>query len=183
MRIITGKAKGKRLFTPGNLKIRPTSDKVREALFDVLGDLIINAYFLDLYAGTGAVAIEALSRGAKYAAIVEKNRAALKLIDNNLQHCGLADKAIVVAYDVKKALAKLSKYKLCYDIVYIDPPYKSDLLKDTLSLLVSNKLIKSQSIVIAEHPAKFDFECEKNNLFLYRQKKYGKTYLSFYRLI
>ena len=183
MRIIGGQAKRRQLLSPKGLAIRPTSDKVREALFDILGEKITGANFLDLYAGTGSVAIEALSRGAASATLVEQSNPARQLIRANLARCDLARQAKLISSSVTKALPKLAASKARFDIIFIDPPYAGELIQETLSGLCKYDILQPHTIVIVEHSCQRKPPPQVGRLKLYREAKYGQTGLSFYCLI
>ncbi|MBE3573664.1 MAG: 16S rRNA (guanine(966)-N(2))-methyltransferase RsmD, partial [Moorella humiferrea] len=121
LRIIAGQARGQRLRTPKGSGTRPTSERVREALFNILGPRVIEALFLDLFAGSGAVGLEALSRGAKEAFFIEHDRRALSCLKANLQATGFNDRAHILAMDVRRALAELRRRDLVFDLIFVDP--------------------------------------------------------------
>lgn len=125
MRVIAGKAKGRQLAAPRGRITRPTSDRVREALFSILGARVPGSRVLDLYAGTGALGIEALSRGAAHATFVDRDARAVAVIRMNLANCGLAHDATVVRADVRAALRDLARRGETFDLVFFDPPYLS----------------------------------------------------------
>jgi 16S rRNA (guanine966-N2)-methyltransferase len=182
MRIIGGAVKGRRLVGLKGLSIRPTSDKVREALFDILGDKITGSNFLDLYAGSGGVGLEALSRGADFAAFVEQNPAAIRIIKANVSRCGFERQTKIISASVRNALLKLSVSKVKFDIIFLDPPYESGLFPETLEQLADRQLLLPHSIIIAEHLSRSAHPVQFGDLMRYREKKYGQTGLSFYQL-
>ncbi|MEW5921141.1 MAG: 16S rRNA (guanine(966)-N(2))-methyltransferase RsmD [Bacillota bacterium] len=123
MRINAGSAKGRLLKSPRNSKVRPTADKVKSAFFNIIGNAVGGGVFLDLFAGTGNIGIEALSRGAGRCVFVDKDRSSLKLIKENLHLAGFAERALVLGYDVIRALQILKKKEESFNVIYIDPPY------------------------------------------------------------
>lgn len=177
MRIIGGQAKGRKLKGSLTKGIRPTQDRVREALFNILGDEVFGCRFLDLYAGYGAVGLEAASRGAEEVALVEKKGDLVKLIKENIALLGIEAKVKVYRAEVIKLLRKLSSP---YDIIFLDPPYWKGLIEPALKELWTRNLIEEDGLVIAEHHCqeKVDFE----GLTLFRKSSYGESQLSFYRL-
>lgn len=178
MRIISGSLKGAALHAPRGLSVRPTSDKVREALFDILQNQIAGASFLDLFAGVGTVGLEALSRGAERAGFVEKDSKSLRFLEENLKTLRLGDRASIYRADV---LAFLSRPRGGpYDIVFADPPYGSDVLKKALPRIAANDIITPETWVIVEHHHKQNFEGKTDDLRLFRQRRYGESVLSFY---
>jgi 16S rRNA (guanine966-N2)-methyltransferase len=177
MRVIAGEAKGRRLLSVPGQATRPITDRVKESLFNILGKRVVNALFLDLFAGTGSVGIEALSRGARRAVFVEQNRRALKVIAENLEMTNLADRAQVVGSDVFKFLkGEFEKF----DIVYIAPPQYKGLWARTLLTLDGRELLADEGLIVAQiHPKEFA-SLDLKSLQLADQRKYGSTLLCFY---
>lgn len=186
MRVIAGIAKGRRLQSvPGDVT-RPITDRVKEALFSILGDFIVGARVLDLFAGTGAVGIEALSRGAAEAVFVDKSSAALRTVRANLQHTRLADRASVLRADAFKYLA--SPVESPFDLIYVAPPQYKGIWADALRALEARPAWLSiypeedSGIVVAQtHPREYQ-DLPLDNLVEYDQRKYGSTLLCFYEL-
>jgi 16S rRNA (guanine(966)-N(2))-methyltransferase RsmD len=179
MRVITGTAKGKKLKeVPGNIT-RPISDRVKEALFSILGEWVIDSRVLDLFGGTGAVGIEALSRGAGQATFVEKATAAVRVIRNNLTHTKLNDKATVIKRDAFKFLS--GEHKHPYDIIYIAPPQYRGMWLEALAMIDQrpNLLTENGIAIVQIHPKEFK-EVDLTHLTLYDQRQYGSTMLCFY---
>src|SRR5262245_38258932 len=132
MRIISGELRGRRLKAPPGLATRPTSDRLREALFNILGGDVAGSRFLDVFAGSGAVGLEAYSRGADSVGFVEHSRRALALLEENVEHCGASEGVRIVARDALSALRSLATKGEEFDIVFVDPPYEADLYAPTL---------------------------------------------------
>ena len=179
MRVITGSAKGKRLKeVPGNTT-RPITDRVKEALFNILGSWIINARLLDLFGGTGAVGIEALSRGAAQAVFVEIAPAAVRVLRENLIQTGLAAQATIIQGDAFKVLTDSTHTP--FDIIYIAPPQYEGLWLKALHLIDARpELLTADGVVIVQtFPKEFE-ETPLQTLTVYDQRKYGSTLLSFY---
>ena len=180
MRIIGGSLKGRTIFAPRGRLLRPTSEKVREALFDILQPRIVGATFFDLFAGVGAIGIEALSRGSSGVVLVEKNPTAIQFIRRNLQVHQLSDRARAYSTDALSFLARPPANRGRADLVFLDPPYSGDLIRKTLPRLASSDMIHSDSWVIVEHHHKQEIDEEIGDLRLFRQRRYGETLLSFY---
>ena len=179
IRVITGSAKGKRLKdVPGNTT-RPITGRVKEALFNILGDWVVGNRMLDLFGGTGAVGIEALSRGAEHVVFVEIASAALRILRQNLDSTRLADRATVVRGDAFNYLA--GSHALPYDIVYVAPPQYRGLWHKALLMIDGRpELLTDDGVVVVQiHPKEFE-ECALENLVLYDQRSYGSTQLCFY---
>lgn len=181
MRVITGQAKGRRLKAPKGMNTRPTSDRTKESLFNIIGDRLLDKAVLDLYAGTGAIGIEALSRGADSAVFVEKDQRVVKIIRANLDLTGLADQAEIISQDVDSTVARLASQQRTFDIIFLDPPYLRNLLQKSIETLVHYQIIRPGGLVVAES-SKLDTLSDKyGNLRLIRQERYGDTVLSFYQ--
>jgi len=183
MRVIAGQVKGHALRGPrarrtGPSPIRPTSDKVRGALFDMIGAEVDGARVLDLYAGTGALAIEALSRGAAVAELVESDPEALRLITVNLEHTRLAGQATVLRRRVEAALPSLSGL---YDLVLADPPYADVGLIPVLAEIARRGLVRQRGLVAIEHASRVPAPEAIEQLRLLKSRRHGDTTISLYR--
>jgi 16S rRNA (guanine966-N2)-methyltransferase len=181
MRVIAGIHRGRRLYGPRELAVRPTSDRVREALFSILGNRLANCRFLDLYAGTGAVGIEAVSRGVGHVPSVESNRDALKLLQQNLKLCQTGDELAVRSQTVQQFLAYPDQWNGPYDLVFADPPYAE---ATELPLLFAETrtedLFALDSWLIIEHAAKTALPMSLGCTRFLRRYRYGDTALSLY---
>jgi len=186
MRIIAGKFRRRVLKSTKGMALRPTSDKLRETLFNVLGDLVVDARFMDLFAGTGAVGIEALSRGAREAIFVEKHPPTAALIKENLEALDIRTGARVVTSDALKALERIAgepAEKIArIDILFLDPPYaKTHQYKTVLAFLGGANLLAENAVVIAEHQRSLDLPETSGNLERVRVLRQGDAALTFYR--
>ncbi|MDD5155535.1 MAG: 16S rRNA (guanine(966)-N(2))-methyltransferase RsmD [Candidatus Omnitrophica bacterium] len=177
MRIISGKYKGRAIKAP--LHIRPTQDKVRKALFDILGD-IQGLSFLELFAGSGAVGLEALSRGASESVLVENNRDALKAIEKNIAFLKIGFYQ-VWPLEADEAIKRFHKQKKKFDIIFLDPPYYKGFSKKTLQMLRVYDILAPYGLIIAQHFKKESLPEAEGDLTLFRQSCYGDTVLSFYK--
>jgi 16S rRNA (guanine(966)-N(2))-methyltransferase RsmD len=182
LRVIGGSAKGRRLTTLRTLALRPTPDRVREALFNILGGRLDGAAVLDLFAGSGAIGLEALSRGAGVAVFVEAHTPACRLIENNLQRCGLSAHALVWCREVLKAIPALKIQRQTFEVIFLDPPYQTPLLEDTLYQLGDGRLLEAGGQVIAEHFFKRVLPECFGRLHRTRLERFGDVALSFYRV-
>ncbi|HKN87841.1 MAG TPA: 16S rRNA (guanine(966)-N(2))-methyltransferase RsmD [Nitrospiraceae bacterium] len=182
MRVIAGSHKGRRLLSPTTNDIRPTSGRVKEALFSILGSQITGATLLDLFAGTGAIGIEALSRGAASAIFVEAHPASLKLLKTNLDQCGLSENTGVYPGESRAFLQYAARNRLAFDIIFADPPYRDDSTSTLLPLLGQSAMILPHTVVILEHPTKHQIPPQVGRLNRVRQYRYGDTSLSLFRL-
>ncbi len=178
MRVVGGDVKGFELRAPKGPETRPTSDKVREAIFGVIG-AVDGVAVLDVYAGTGAMAIEALSRGAARADLVEARPAACRVINQNLAATRMQDRAHVWCMPVSRALPKLEAR---FDLVTADPPYADVGIDTLMQTLGRGTLLKPSATVVLEHSRRFDSGLEYGKLKRWKLKRYGDTVVSFYEL-
>ena len=178
MRVITGKARGVVLKTPDGMHTRPTSDRVKEALFSIIQFEIPTAKVLDLFGGTGQLGIEALSRGASSATFVDEREDACALIRENLRRTKLAQDATVVRADY---LSFLKRCKNHYNIIFLDPPYAEVFLENALKRITEIDILQSGGIIIAERPVGKELPWSPEGYLRSRDYKYGKTLLSVFR--
>ncbi len=179
MRIISGTSKGRRLATPKNRAIRPTSDRVKESIFNILGNEVEGKVVLDLFAGTGNLGIEALSRGAKKAVFVEKGRQALSLIHRNLSQCGMDGRFEILPKDVTRSIGILEQRGEAFDLILIDPPYAKGLIQKTLLKLNSSRIHHKDSMIIIQHDRRESIPVLFEGWTLIRQRRIGDTVISF----
>jgi 16S rRNA (guanine966-N2)-methyltransferase len=177
MRIIAGELKGRRLEAPDWPGLRPTSDKLRETLFNVLGQDIHDARVLDAYAGTGAVGIEALSRGAAHVTFVERDSRASRLIERNLERSGVRDRYAIIRAGFAEWVAGLRGAR--FDIIFLDPPYSA--VELTAALDHASTLASEQAVVVIEHAKRDQAPTGAGRLVRTRELKSGDSALSFYR--
>lgn len=180
MRVIAGSAKKRRLKSPGKLPVRPTADRVKESLFNILSPRIKECFFADLYAGTGGVGIEALSRGAKKTLFVEKDPRVVRLLKENIELAGLGAGAEIMQCDVETALRRVAGRRDFYDIIFADPPYRQGLAAMTLNILARHPVWQENALVIMETDANEELPVKTGVLALWRREKYGDTALYFY---
>ena len=176
MRVIAGTLKGRRLDAPTWDGLRPTSDKLRETLFNVLAPRIEGARVLDGYAGTGAGGIEALSRGAAHVTLVDQDRRACALIRQNLERCGIADGYAIIQTTVLKAIERL-RSEPAFDVILLDPPYATD-IQDALEHV--GEIVKPDGIVVLEHARKSESPVAPGRLVRTREMRSGDSALTFY---
>ena len=190
MRVIAGQAKGTKLTGLKGNQVRPTLDQVRETLFNILGHDLSGEYFLDWFGGSGAIGIEALSRGAEKVVWVENNRQSQGLIYANLKKCRFLNDENkpfcfnweLLKIDAFQALSVLEKKALRFDVVYIDPPFTDNLYEKCLAGLSKSQLLKKESLVVVEHHSKHVIQEVYGKLLLGNQHRSGDTSLSFYGL-
>ena len=176
MRIIAGEAKGTRLLVPKGPNVRPSLDRVRESLFSMLGGRVAGARFLDLYAGSGANGIEALSRGAEYAVFVDKD---IRFVRENLRKTHLNTRAACVCANLPGGVAKLQG-RAPFDIVFADPPFKQDDFTPLLARLADSALLAPGGVIVLEHTSRKPLADTFGPFEKDRERRYGETQLTFY---
>ena len=177
MRVIAGMAKGIRLKAPEGLTVRPTADRVKEALFSILTPRISSALFLDLYAGSGAIGIEALSRGARFCIFVEHQKNNLTIIKENLIKTKLEQNTRLIMADADKAMRRLAVENIKADLVFLDPPYSYTDISTVVCSIISHQIINHNGLIIVEHASNNQQWAE--DFTETRQKRYGDTSLTF----
>jgi 16S rRNA (guanine966-N2)-methyltransferase len=184
LRVISGSARGRRLLSPKNLRIRPTADRVKESLFNILAVLAGNfgsCRVLDIFAGTGSLGIEALSRGAAQAVFIDNHRESVQLVAKNLRLLSFADRGRIVEMEALAALRSLEKREAPFSLVFIDPPYRQGLAEKVLGYLADSALIDVDSLVIAEIAAGEVLPEEFGLLREFDRRGYGDTAIAFFR--
>lgn len=179
MRVVAGTAKGLRLDAPKGRDVRPTADRVREALFSSLGDRLRGAAVLDLFGGTGALAIEALSRGAASAVVVELNPRTADVIAANLSRTGLARLARLLRGDALKTIPRLAAEGARFDVAFLDPPYAGDLAERALRALIDHGVLAEGGIAVVEHPKRSALP-EIAGARVVAERRYGDTALTWF---
>lgn len=181
MRIIAGIARGRPLLGPKDAeRIRPTADRVRESLFNVLGQWMEGQKVLDLYAGTGALALEAISRGATSAVLVDSDREAVKLCRANAEALGFANQIEVLAMPVERAVERLSREQRRFDLVFADPPYAASAVERVLGWVDRHGLLAPGGRLVIEHGRHEPAPARGGSLELVDQRRFGETLVSFY---
>ncbi len=181
MRVITGKVKGHKLKAPKGMSTRPTSDRVKESIFNIIGYIPQDSIVLDLFAGSGNVGIEFLSRGASQCYFIDNSATSVSIIKENLESTKLSNQSYIYKNDVEKSVAILGSRNICFDFIFIDPPYEKNLVQPTLDAIYMNSLLKSNGIIIVEHETKVSLQEEFLGFIRYDMRKYGGTTVSFYK--
>ena len=179
MRIITGKLKGRRLFSSSGNTIRPTSDRVRESLFSILAFRVGDATVLDLFAGTGALGIESVSRGATAVVCIDNSQTAIRTIQKNRRSLALEETLTVMKWDISRNLNCIYAPEPVYDLVFLDPPYERGLVAKALENLHRCQSVKPGATLVVEHSNRELLPADRPFLELTDQRKYGKTLVSF----
>lgn len=182
LRITGGTKKGARLKTPRGLATRPLLGRVKEALFSILHPVIESSEFLDLFAGSGSVGIEALSRGAVSCTFVERDAVCVQIIRENLRALELHSRSAVMRRNVQNALRYLDRAARQFDLIFIGPPYGKNLAHQTLSLLARLCIVRCDGVAIAQTGRRESLDQHYGDLHLFKTKTYGDTILRFYRM-
>jgi 16S rRNA (guanine(966)-N(2))-methyltransferase RsmD len=180
VRVIGGEFKGRRLLVPRGGKVRPTSDRVREAVFDILGPAWTFQRVLDLFAGTGSLGIEALSRGAPEAVFVEQGKGVLTVLRGNVKALGLKSRAWVLPLAVKRGIAILGERGEGFDLIFMDPPYGKGLVEKTLDEIARRGILTPTGVIVAEHSPREEI-LPPVGVILSQQRRYGDTAVSFFQ--
>lgn len=180
MRVVSGQYKGKSLkAVPGN-STRPTTDKVKEAIFNMIGPYFEGGICLDLFAGSGGLGIEALSRGVEKVLFVDRDGKAIQTIYDNLKTCNLDVQAEVYRNDFKRALKAIIKRGLVFDYIFLDPPYAKQQLTEILEIIDENRLLQEQGVIICEHSSDVVLPTTVRNLTQIKQETYGIITISIF---
>lgn len=181
MRVISGSARGLKLNTPSDDRVRPTTDRVKESMFNIIQDRVYDSQVLDLFAGSGALGIEALSRGASQAVFCDNSSDSIEIIRSNIEKARVVDRSQLVSGDFKRCLRDMETRKQKFDLIFVDPPYYKGLFEEVLETIKTREILKKDGIVIVEHDANRPIE-PLEGLEVFKEKKYGITMLTFYCL-
>ena len=179
MRIIAGAHRGRKLKAVAGMKTRPTSDRVKEAVFSAIEGYIMDSDILDLFGGTGSIALEALSRGAKDAVLVEQDRDAIAVIKYNVEQCGYKNQCRMIQKDALRALDELAGSKRSFDMIYIDPPYMAGLYEACLERIEKGHLLKNDGIIVLESAKNTSISLEDRVFWIEKERFYGDTKITF----
>ena len=177
MRVIAGEFKGRKLETPLDNQVRPTSDKVKEAMFSILMNQVWGSTVCDLFAGTGGLGLEALSRGAKKCYFADQSRDSIKLLTENVKRCKATEQSVIFAGDFTRALERLREQ---VDIFIIDPPYGNGMEFKAMEIIARENLLAEDGVIVVEHDARDVMDDEIAGFTKFKEKKYGKVVLSLY---
>lgn len=179
MRIIGGANKGKKLYSRHGPETRPTGEKVREAIFNIQARDIPRAHVLDLFAGTGAFGLEALSRGADQAVFIESDDRAISAIKKNIRICGAENRAQCIKWDISRDLNCIRSIRPGFDLVFMDPPYYDEFISLTLKHLEACMCLKNEAVIIIEHGTRTPFPEIYPPFFMADRRRYGKSLVTF----
>ncbi len=181
LRVISGNLRGKKLFSVKSLTLRPTSDRVKEAIFNILQNCISGQNVLDLFAGTGALGIEALSRGARSALFIEENPKSLVALRKNIEACKLKEQTEVLMKDAKTGIKILETRGEPFGLIFLDPPYGKGLVGQTLQTLAASSILSPDTFIVAEHSLTEELQLIPP-LQPVDRRRYGSTQVSFFRI-
>ncbi len=179
IRVISGEFRRKKLATIQGMKTRPTADRMRESLFNILSHKVKGSRVLDLFAGTGALGIEALSRGAVYAVFIDNYKPALRIIEKNIISCNLETRSEIFNWNISKNLNCLESASPPFNLVFMDPPYNTGVIKKTLLNLHCSNALENSALVIVEHSPLEPVAVNNFTFEILEQRRYGKTVFSF----
>lgn len=181
MRVISGICKGRPLKAVPGQTTRPTTDKVKESIFNIIGPFFNGGQGLDLYAGSGGLGVEALSRGIEKMIFVDRNPKAIEIVQQNIHACHFEAKAEVYRNDAKRALKAVAKREMKFDVIFLDPPYALQRIEEEISFISQNKLLTEQGIIVTEHDASTFLPESIDDITCIRNEQYGDTGISIYR--
>lgn len=181
LRVISGKVRGLKLDTPKNDDVRPTTDRVKESLFNIINSYIMDSRVLDLFAGTGSLGIECLSRGASKCVFVDVSKESIKIVNSNIKKARVENESVVINADFKEAIKRLEG-KEKFDVIFMDPPYYKDMFVKALESVDNANLLDEDGIIMIEHDTKDSFPETIGRLIQSKSKKYGNTTLTFYKM-
>jgi len=181
MRIIAGKAKGKKLLSPETLETRPTLDRVKEAMFSMIQGYILDAVVVDVFAGTGSLGLESASRGAKEVYLVDKSSVTFPILKKNIENLKFQDFCIPLNMDAYEALRKLNKQGKVFDIIFIDPPYCKDMIPEAMKIIEENNMLHKDGIIVTKIDSIEEIFEGYNKIRLLKSRKYGNTTVCLYK--
>ena len=181
MRIIAGKAKGRKLIPPATMETRPTLDRVKEAMFSMIQGYIPEGIVVDVFAGTGSLGLEAASRGAKEVYLIDKSSVTFPLLKENVENLKFGDFCYPLNMDSYDALRLLSKKGKKFDIIFIDPPYCKEMIPEAIKIIKENDMLQEDGIIVTKIDSIEEIYDGYENIKLTRSKKYGNTTVCFYK--
>lgn len=184
MRVISGLRKGHKLKAPKGLKVRPTEDRIKESLFNILGPINENNIVLDAFGGTGSIGIEFLSRGAQKCYFVDNSKESIDIINENIEHTKFLSQSIVIKNDIMFEIDNFASKQLLFNYIYLDPPFRQEgLIHNILEKINKSKILNSNGIIIIEHEKELNLDDDIDNFKKFDYRNYGSKSLSFYRNI
>ncbi|MGL5615673.1 MAG: 16S rRNA (guanine(966)-N(2))-methyltransferase RsmD [Sarcina sp.] len=182
MRIISGKARGRKILSPATMETRPTLDRIKEAMFSMIQGYIPDAVVIDVFSGTGSLGLEAASRGAKECYLVDKSPVTYPILRQNVENLKFEDVCTTLNMDAYMALKSLAAKGKVFDLIFIDPPYLKDLIPEAMKIIDQNKMLHPEGLIVTKIDTSEDIYEGSENIKLTRSKKYGNTTVCFYKL-
>ena len=182
MRIIAGKARGRKILSPPTMETRPTLDRVKESMFSMIQAYIPDAVVIDVFAGTGSLGLEAASRGAKECYLVDKSPVTFPVLKQNIENLGFSDFCIALNTDAYAALKSLAARGKVFDLIFIDPPYCKDLIPEALKLIDENSILHEEGLIVTKIDSIEEIYEGTKNIKLVRSKVYGNTTVCLYKI-
>jgi 16S rRNA (guanine(966)-N(2))-methyltransferase RsmD len=175
MRVISGSARGTKLFTPKDEKVRPTTDRIKESIFNIIQPINSDSLALDLFSGTGSIGIEFISRGSKCAYFVDNDSDSIELINKNIKKCRMEEKSRILKMDYKRALENFSDTLQKFDYIFIDPPYNKLEIETIIEAIYDNKILAEEGLIVIEIPKEYEIRINSKNHIVLKEKIYGIT--------
>jgi 16S rRNA (guanine(966)-N(2))-methyltransferase RsmD len=180
--VISGERKGHRLIAPKGRDVRPTEDRVKESLFNIISPISSGAVILDLFAGTGGIGIEFLSRGASFTYFVDRGAESISVIKKNLEHTKYLDKSEIIVLDARVAIQRFAAKETKFDYIYIDPPYnQTELFHEVLQLISDSGLLKENGLAIVEHDKRLALKDSYGDIMKFDERSYGSKLMTYYK--
>lgn len=180
MRVISGIRKGHKLKAPKGMDVRPTEDRIKESIFNILRNIKNNGIALDLFSGSGSIGIEFLSRGAELCYFNDNSQNSISIIKENLSHTNLMDKAVVIKNDGLRVIEYFHSKNVCFDYIYIDPPFRQDkLIQNLLESISKNSILREDGVIIVEHEKELELEDKILDLIKTDYRNYGSKSITF----
>lgn len=181
MRIISGKAKGRKLLSPIGMETRPTLDRVKQSMFNIIQLKLVGARTLDVFAGTGSLGLESASRGASECVLIDRSNVTYPLLKKNIESLEFTDICKSYNMDSYEALKMLGREKKCFDIIFVDPPYMKDMIPPAIDIILEQNLLDNDGVIVTKIDTKEILYEGNESIVLYDHRKYGNTTVCFYR--
>ncbi|MGL4451568.1 MAG: 16S rRNA (guanine(966)-N(2))-methyltransferase RsmD [Sarcina sp.] len=182
MRIISGKARGRKILSPATMETRPTLDRIKEAIFNIIQGYVPDSVAIDVFAGTGSLGLEAASRGAKECYLVDKSPVTYPLLKKNIENLNFEDTCTALNMDAYMALKSLNAKGKVFDLIFIDPPYLMDLIPEAIQIIDDNNMLQEDGVIVSKIDVTEEIFEGTENIKLFRTKKYGNTIVNLYRV-
>lgn len=183
MRIISGAAKGRKLLSPEGMDTRPTLDRIKESIFNIIQNKIVGSTVLDVFAGTGSLGLEAVSRGAKECYLVDKGQTTFKYLKQNVDNFNFTDRCKCFNVDSYSALEEFCNKNISFDLIFIDPPYLKDMIPPAVDIITKGNILKKHGLIVCKIDTKEEIYEGNQEIVLIDHRKYGNTTVCFYKYL